>query len=216
MLSVDPITMQVIRGALTYAAEEMGLVLRNAAYSPNIKERMDHSCTIFDHKSRLVAQAEHIPVHLGSMAWAVRKGQERFKGTLEEGDMLLFNDPYISGTHLPDVTLISPVFYKDEAIAYLANKAHHSDMGGKTPGSMAADSTELYQEGIIIPPVKFVKKKAIDQEIADLILSNVRTPNARMGDLRAQIAANHIGQRRLLELIERYGVETLHEAMDEI
>jgi len=215
-LPVDPITVEVIKGALTYAAEEMGIVLRNSAYSPNIKERMDFSCTIFDHKKRLAAQAEHIPVHLGSMQLAVQNGLERFNRRLEDGDMILFNDPYISGTHLPDITLICPIFHEGKIVAYSANKAHHSDVGGKAPGSMAGDSTEIYQEGIIIPPVKFVKKNAIHKEIASIVLSNIRTPEIRMGDLRAQMAANLLGKRRILELVDRYGTETLHKAMEEI
>ena len=215
-MPLDTITVAVIKGALIYTAEEMGIVLRNSAYSPNIKERMDFSCTIFDSEKRLAAQAEHIPVHLGSMQLAIQKGLEKFKGKLEDGDMILFNDPYISGTHLPDITLICPIFYKDKIIAYSANKAHHSDVGGKAPGSMAGDATEIYQEGIVIPPVKFVKKNVIDKEIVSILLSNIRTPEIRMGDLRAQMAANILGKRRILELVDRYGTETLHKAMEEI
>lgn len=215
-MPTDPITVEVIKGALTYTAEEMGITLRNSAYSPNIKERMDFSCTIFDCKKRLAAQAEHIPVHLGSMQLAVQKGLEKFNGELEDGDMILFNDPYISGTHLPDITLICPIFYKGKIIAYSANKAHHSDVGGKAPGSMAGDATEIYQEGIIIPPVKFVKRKVIDGEIAGILLNNVRTPEVRLGDLRAQIAANLLGKKRVLELADRYGVKTLYNAVEEI
>ena len=215
-MRVDPVTIEVIKNALIYTAEEMGITLRNSAYSPNIKERMDFSCTIFDNKKRLAAQAEHIPVHLGSMQLAVQKGLEKFKGELEEGDMLLLNDPYISGTHLPDLTLIHPIFYNGEIIAYAANKAHHSDVGGKSPGSMAADATEIFQEGIIIPPVKLVKRRKVDRELANLILSNVRTPHVRLGDLRAQIAANLRGEKRVLELVEKYGVKTLEVAMEKI
>lgn len=214
-MAIDPVTAQVLKGALTYAAEEMGVVLRNSAYSPNIKERMDFSCTIFDHHKRLAAQAEHIPVHLGSMPLAVRNGVENFGGQLQSGDMILFNNPYISGTHLPDITLICPIFHEDKIIAYSANKAHHSDVGGKAPGSMAGDATEIYQEGIIIPPVKFIKQEKIDQELADILLSNVRTPEIRLGDLKAQMASNLLGKRRILELVNRYGVETLHQAMEE-
>ena len=215
-MNVDPVTLEVIKGALIYTAEEMGIILRNSAYSPNIKERMDFSCTIFDGKKRLVAQAEHIPVHLGSMQLAVQNGLEKFKGELEEGDMLLLNDPYISGTHLPDLTLIHPIFYNGEIIAYAANKAHHSDVGGKSPGSMAGDATEIFQEGIIIPPVKLVKRRKVDRELTNLILSNVRTPHARLGDLRAQIAANLRGEKRVLELIKKYGIETFEAAVEKI
>ena len=213
---MDATTVEVIKGALIYAAEEMGIALRKSAYSPNIKERMDHSCALFDRERRLIAQAEHIPVHLGSMAIAVREGLSRYRGELEEGDMLLLNDPYISGTHLPDLTLIAPVFREGAVIGYAANKAHHTDVGGKAPGSIAGDSTELYQEGLIIPPVKFIRGGEIDGDLASLIQSNVRTPDTQMGDLRAQIAANVTGSRRLLELVDEYGVEVVEASMGAI
>jgi len=212
----DATTVEVIKGALIYAAEEMGIALRKSAYSPNIKERMDHSCALLDDHRRLIAQAEHIPVHLGSMALAVREGLSQYPGDLEEGDMLLLNDPYISGTHLPDLTLIAPIFYEGALVGYAANKAHHTDVGGRAPGSIAGDSTELYQEGLIIPPVKFVRGGVIDPEISRLIRSNVRTPEVQMGDLRAQIAANYTGIRRLTELMGEYGAETVHSAMEAV
>jgi N-methylhydantoinase B len=215
-LTVDTVTIEVVKGSLIYAAEEMGIALRNSGYSPNIKERMDFSCTIFDHKRRLASQAEHIPVHLGSMAWGIQEGLKHFRGDLEEGDMILFNDPYIGGTHLPDITLINPIFFEKEIIGYAANKAHHSDVGGKAPGSMAGDATDLYQEGIIIPPVKFVVKGKINEDLANLITSNVRTPEIRIGDLRAQMAANIIGERRVLEIVKEYSVKTVQESMEEI
>jgi N-methylhydantoinase B len=215
-VTLDATTIEVIKGALIYAAEEMGIALRKSAYSPNIKERMDHSCALFDDRRRLVAQAEHIPVHLGSMALAVREGLNSYRGDLGPGDMILLNDPYISGTHLPDLTLIASVYSGGELIGYAANKAHHVDVGGKAPGSIAGDSTELFQEGLIIPSVKFVRSGEIDPELASLIRSNVRTPDVQMGDLRAQIAANNTGSRRLLELVEEYGADTVHGAMGEI
>ena len=213
---VDITTVEVIKGALIYAAEEMGIALKKSAYSPNIKERMDHSCAIFNHRRELVAQAEHIPVHLGSMALAVRQGVEEYPGVLEPGDMLLLNDPYISGTHLPDLTLIAPIFHDGMLIGYAANKAHHTDVGGGAPGSLAANSSELYQEGLIIPPVKYLRAGVVDPEISRLIRSNVRTPEVQMGDLRAQIAANNTGIRRVFELVEHYGVDVLHSSMDAI
>ena len=215
-MGLDATTVEVIKGALIYAAEEMGIALRKSAYSPNIKERMDHSCALFDHKRRLVAQAEHIPVHLGSMAMAVREGLRLYPGELGPGDMLLLNDPYISGTHLPDLTLIAPIFHEGTLIGYAANKAHHTDVGGRAPGSIAGDTTELYQEGLIIPPVKFVRSGVIDPEISWLIKSNVRTPEVQMGDLRAQIAANNTGIQRVEALIGEYGVEVLNGAMEAV
>ena len=213
-MDVDLVTVEIIRGALTYASEEMGIALRNSAYSPNIKERLDFSCAIFDSKKRLAAQAEHIPVHLGSLGWGVKNGLETFSGDLKSGDMILLNDPYLSGTHLPDMTLIAPVFYGKEIIGYTANKAHHSDIGGKVPGSMASDATELYQEGLIVPPIKLVKRGRIDREIVNLLISNVRTPEVQMGDLQAQVAANILGNKRMKALAEEHGVEGLDQAME--
>jgi len=213
-MTIDTTTIEVIKSALIYAAEEMGIALKKSAYSPNIKERMDHSCALFNHRRELIAQAEHIPVHLGSMALAVRVGLETYQGRLEPGDMLLLNDPYISGTHLPDLTVIAPVFSGDEVVAYAANKAHHTDVGGKAPGSLAADATDLYQEGLIIPPVKLVRHGIIDPDLQALIRSNVRTPEIQMGDVRAQIAANITGARRITELVEQHSIDVLHEAMD--
>lgn len=215
----DPITIEVIRNALSYSAEEMGIALRNSAYSHNIKERMDHSCAIFDVDGNMVAQAEHIPVHLGSLPHGIKNAIDYLKEKGEEfrpGDIYLFNDPYISGTHLNDVTLIKPIFYNGKHVGFTANKAHHVDVGGKTPGSMSGDATELYQEGIIIPPVRFVSDGKINKDILAIFLENVRTPHITRGDLRAQVAANNLGERRILELIERYGVETYLEALREI
>ena len=215
-MKLDFTTIEVIKGALIYAAEEMGIALKKSAYSPNIKERMDHSCALFNHRRELVAQAEHIPVHLGSMALAVKVGLETYRGELRPGDMLLLNDPYISGTHLPDLTLIAPIFYGDTVIGYAANKAHHTDVGGRAPGSLAADASELYQEGLIIPPVKLIERGRMNDELVNLIRSNVRTPDIQMGDIRAQVAANNTGARRVSELVDQYGVETLHASMDAI
>jgi N-methylhydantoinase B len=215
-LTVDLVTTEIIRSAQIYAAEEMGIALRNSAYSPNIKERLDFSCALFDSKKRLTAQAEHIPVHLGSLNWAIKEGLGHFNGDLHSGDIILLNDPYLSGTHLPDITLIAPIFYKEEIIGYAANKAHHSDIGGRVPGSMAANSTELYQEGLIVPPIKLVKRGKIDKEISSLLMANVRTPEMQMGDLQAQVAANILGSRRMKGLAQEYGLEKLNEAIEQI
>jgi N-methylhydantoinase B len=148
------------------------------------------------------------------MALGVQLGLKEYKGNFEEGDMLLLNDPYISGTHLPDLTLIAPIFYEEMIIGYAANKAHHTDVGGKAPGSLAADSSELYQEGLIIPPIKLVQKGVINRDISNLIRSNVRTPEVQMGDIRAQIAANNTGVKRIFELADEYGVNVIHNAMN--
>ncbi len=211
----DPITIEVVRGTLTYACEEMGLSLRNSAYSHNIKERMDHSCALFDADGHLLAQAEHIPVHLGSLPWRMKNAlnylrEEKIK--LEEGDMFIFNDPYISGTHLNDVTMIKPVFFKGELLAFSANKAHHVDVGGKVPGSISSDAKELFEEGIIMPPVKLMKKGEIVEDVIRLILSNLRTPQIARGDIKAQIAAGNLGEKRMLELCRRHDISILKGA----
>ncbi|MHA1617399.1 MAG: hydantoinase B/oxoprolinase family protein [Candidatus Njordarchaeales archaeon] len=215
-MSIDKVTVEVIRHFLEYTAEEMGIVLRNSAYSPNIKERMDHSCAVFDNTGRMIAQAEHIPVHLGAMPLAVKSVLRNFQDKLFPGDMIIFNDPYEGGTHLPDVTLIAPIFYRDHLIGFVANRAHYSDIGGKTPGSMPGDSREIFEEGLIIPPVKLVKKGKIDKEVLRIILANTRTPQIRKGDIYAQIAANLRGAERVTKILGKYGLETFQMAVNEI
>ncbi len=213
---VDLVTVEIIRNALEYISEEMGIILRNAAYSANIKERMDHSCAIFDEQGRMLAQAEHIPVHLGAMPVAVKTAIKEFEGDLYEGDMIILNDPYRGGTHLPDLTIISPVFYKRRLVAFSASRAHHSDIGGKVPGSMVGDAIEIFEEGLIIPPVKLFEKGRIRKDILEMILANSRTPKMRMGDIYAQVAASRVGEKRILKLIEKYGESVFREAVDEI
>ena len=212
---VDMITAEIIRNALEYIAEEMGIVLRNSAFSPNIKERMDHSCAVFGPKGKLLAHAEHIPVHLGAMPLAIRETIKVVKD-FEEGDMIIMNDPYSCGTHLPDITLIAPVFYRGELVGFVANRAHHSDVGGKVPGSMPGDSVEIYEEGLIIPPMKIVKRGEIDRELLRFILANVRTPRTRMGDIVAQISANRRGIQRVLKVVDKYGIGTYLKAIEAI
>jgi N-methylhydantoinase B len=210
---LDPVTLSVLASALSGVAEEMGAVLIRGAYSSNIKERRDCSAGLFDERGRMVAQAEHIPVHLGAMPEAVEAVMEK---NPEPGDIFAVNDPYSGGTHLPDITLVSPISYEGEIIGYAVTRAHHSDVGGMRPGSMPSDSREIYQEGIIIPPVRLVRGGEYVQDILDLLLANVRTPDSRRGDLRAQIAANDIAEQRIGELIERRGKETVLAAFDEV
>jgi N-methylhydantoinase B len=213
----DPVTIEVIKGALVYASEEMGIAVRNSAYSPNIKERLDHSCALFDRRARLIAQAEHIPVHLGSLPWGLRRmieTIEREYGGMCEGDAWVANDPYVTGTHLNDVTVVRPVFHHRELVGYAANKAHHTDVGGMVPGSMPATAAELYQEGLIVPPMRLMESdRPVEASIA-IFRANSRTPDARAGDLRAQIAGNVTGERRLLDLYERYGEQTVEQAIE--
>lgn len=214
---MDVITLEVIKSALVYASEEMGIAVRNSAYSPNIKERLDHSCALFDARGRLIAQAEHIPVHLGSLPWGLKRMLETIEqqhGGVRPGEMWVANDPYITGTHLNDVTVIRPVFVDETLVGYTANKAHHTDVGGAAPGSMPADATDLFSEGVVVPPLRLLVDDEPDAGTIALFASNSRTPAARGGDLRAQIAGNYTGERRLLELYERYGAATVDAAVD--
>jgi len=212
---VNPITAAIIASSLTYASEEMGIAIRNASYSPNIKERLDHSCALFDRHARLIAQAEHIPVHLGSLPWGLRRTlawlAER-GAELAPGDQWVVNDPYLAGTHLNDVTLIRPIFFADELTAYAVNKAHHADVGGAVPGSMPPDARDLFAEGFIAPPLRLVANDEFVRDTLELFCANSRTPRARTGDLRAQAAGNLTGERRVLELLERYGAEAFDDA----
>jgi N-methylhydantoinase B len=211
----DPITAEIIVSGLLYASEEMGIAVRNAAYSPNIKERLDHSCAIFDREMRLVAQAEHIPVHLGSLPWGLRHTLERIRAdgeTLRPGDQWVVNDPYLSGTHLNDVTVIRPVFHDGELFGYACNKAHHADVGGMVPGSMPPNARELFAEGFVMPPMRLMRDDRVVPETVALFRANSRTPETRSGDLRAQLAGNLTGERRIHELIARYGAATVETA----
>jgi N-methylhydantoinase B len=212
---LDPVTLSVLASALAGIAEEMGAVLIRGSYSSNIKERRDCSTALFDAGGRMVAQAEHIPVHLGAMPEAVEAVMRR---NPERGDVFAINDPYSGGTHLPDITLVSPIApgEADEVIGYAVTRAHHSDVGGMRPGSAPSDSREIFQEGIIIPPVRLVRGGEYVDDVLDLILTNVRTPAIRRGDLRAQIAANNIAEQRIGELIERRGEELVLAAFEEV
>src|SRR5437879_10361152 len=151
---MNPADLEILQTALSFIPEEMGVALRRSAYSPNIKERMDASCALFDEAGRMLSQAEHIPVHLGSMPASVEAVLRDFPGTLRDGDQVILNDPYRGGTHLPDVTLVRPVFLQQRLIGFAANRAHHADIGGIAPGSMPADADRLEDEGIILEPQK--------------------------------------------------------------
>ena len=218
MSRLDPIAVEVIANALVYASEEMGLAVRNSAYSPNIKERLDHSCALFDARGRLIAQAEHIPVHLGSLPWGLHRTLAivRAGGGMRPGEMWVVNDPYVAGTHLNDVTVIRPVFAGDLLVGYAANKAHHTDVGGSAPGSMPPDATDLFAEGLVVPPMRLVERDAPVAATIALFCANSRTPKARAGDLRAQMAGNYTGERRLLEIVERYGAGDAASAFERL
>src|SRR5690242_1124805 len=199
----DPTTLEIYRALFTSVAEEMGVALRRTAFSPNIKERRDYSCAVFDATGRVIAQGDHMPVHLGSMPMAVAAALHEIK--FAPGDVVAVNDPFAGGTHLPDVTLVMPVVVKGSRILfYVANRAHHADIGGATPGSMGL-ATDIYGEGIRIPPIRLVRKGELDGDTMRLLLANVRGNVERRGDFDAQIGSLKTGAARLLEIIERRG-----------
>jgi len=222
--SVDPVTLEVLRNACVAVAEEMNATLVRTSYSPNIKDRRDCSCALFDvvgegadATAEMISQAENIPVHLGAMPYSVAAAIEAFPpGELEDGDAILLNDPFHGGAHLPDMTLVTPVFVGGELVAVAANRAHHADVGGGRAGSVAADSTEIYQEGLRVPPVKLYDGGDPVEDVFDLLLTNVRTPDERRGDFRAQRAANRTAVERVRELATRHGLDTLRAATTEI
>ncbi|MGH2625814.1 MAG: hydantoinase B/oxoprolinase family protein, partial [Anaerolineales bacterium] len=210
-LRMDAAQLEVFKHLFAAVGEEMGVALRRSAFSPNIKERLDFSCAVFDSAGRMASQAAHIPVHLGAMPEAVRRCLESID--LGPGDAALLNDPYRGGTHLPDITVVSPVFVDSDRLGFVANRAHHADVGGMAPGSMPL-AQEVFQEGLILPPVRLVKGGVVDEDLMHMILANVRTPVERRGDLHAQVAANRRGVERLHALAGRYGADGLTAAMN--
>ena len=215
----DPIELEIFKNIFHSIAEEMGAALRRTAFSPNIKERRDYSCAVFDAAGEVIAMGDHMPVHLGSMPMSVRAAVEHL--SLGPGDVAMLNDPFAGGTHLPDITLVAPVFIESKksgvrskkwhADFFVASRAHHADVGGTYPGSMGL-CRDIYQEGLRIPPVRLVRGGEIDREILALLLHNVRTPAEREGDLGAQIAACHTGATRLREICERYSLPVVRRA----
>ncbi len=203
-MRVDATRLEIFKNLFHSVAEEMGAALRRAAFSPNIKERRDYSCAVFDGAGGVLAMGDHMPVHLGSMPMSVAAALAALD--FEPGDVALLNDPYAGGTHLPDLTMVMPVYHagKRAPLFYVANRAHHADVGGAQAGSMGL-AREIFQEGIRIPPVKILERGRLCRDVLALILSNVRTAREREGDLTAQIAACRIGERRLGEIVGKYG-----------
>ncbi len=205
--------LEVFRNLFVSISEEMGIVLRRTAFSANIKERLDFSCAVYDRHAETIAMGDHMPVHLGAMPYSVAEALRSHR--LEPGDIVILNDPFRGGTHLPDITSVSAVFLDDDPrpAYYLATRAHHADVGGMSPGSMPL-AREIYQEGLRIPPVKFCRRGEVQEEILQIILANVRTPDERRGDLAAQIAAHRVGERRLVEATEKYGRDRIAGQME--
>ena len=208
--TVDPIEFEIFKNIFISIAEEMGITLRRTGFSPNIKERLDYSCAIYDEHGQTIAQGDHMPVHLGAMPLSVEAVIRQVK--MEPGDMVILNDPFQGGTHLPDITLVQPIFLDVEPTPafYVANRAHHSDVGGVSPGSMPL-AQEVFQEGLILPPIKLVRQGEICQDVMALILANVRTPIEREGDLSAQIASNRVAETRLRALVTQHGLEVVQK-----
>lgn len=209
MKNINPALLEIFKHRFSSIAEEMGLTLQRTAYSSNIKERRDYSCAVFDQDGDMIAQAAHIPVHLGSMPLSVKSAIENH--TFADGDMVILNDPFKGGTHLPDITIVAPVYFKSgKPDFYIANRAHHADIGGMSPGSMPL-STSIFQEGIIIPPMPVVKQGVIDDTLLSFLTNNTRTPEERKGDFLAQIMANMIGIKRMKEIVATHQFEAVSE-----
>jgi N-methylhydantoinase B len=214
----DPIELEIFKNIFHSVAEEMGAALRRTAFSPNIKERRDYSCAVFDSSGEVLAMGDHMPVHLGSMPMSVGAVLESLE--LASGDVAMLNDPFRGGTHLPDITLVAPVWVQRPRTQtkpdfYVASRAHHADVGGAYPGSMGL-CREIYQEGLRIPPVKLMRAGKVQSDVLTLLLNNVRTPVEREGDLGAQLAACHTGAERLREIAKRYGLPRARRAAREL
>lgn len=207
-MTLTPIEVEIMRNALTSICDEMYVAIMRSAYSTNIKERRDHSTAIFDVDGRVVVQGESLPLLLASMMGLVEVVLDKYgRDGIHPGDMFLSNDPYVGrGSHLPDVAVIMPVFHDGSLAAFVADIAHHSDIGGMSPGSMAGGMTEIYQEGLRIPPVRIMRGYELVDDLVDLVLLNVRVPRERRGDYMAQIAANRLGERRMHDFFERWSV----------
>ena len=217
MPAIDPILLEVIRNQLDGIAEEMEVALVRSAYSSIVKEGHDASTALFDASGELVAQSTSLPAQLGLMGPAVRSILDRFPiETMAEGDVFILNDPYDGGSHIPDVSIVGPVVHEGAVVGLTASIAHHMDMGGKTPGSIPTDATEVFQEGIRFPPLRLYRAGVPDEAVHAILERNVRIPETIFGDLRAQLAATHVGGARLLALFERYGAATLHAYVDEL
>ena len=213
--ALDAVDLEIARNRLESIAEEVGTTLIRTSYSPNIKDRRDCSAGVYRPSGELIAQAEHIPLHLGLMPTLVRRNLDEIgRDTLRPGDVLLTNNPYLGGSHLPDTCVITPVFHDGRLVAAVANMAHHVDIGGITPGSMATHATEIFQEGVRIPPLRLYAAGELARDVLALLLTNVRTPDKTRGDLMAQVSANMIGVRRVLEIVDEWGADRLDTACE--
>jgi N-methylhydantoinase B len=215
-MTLDPITLELVKNAVESVVDEMALTLMRTAYSMNLKSSNDLSSAYCSLDGELLAQGFTLPMQLGSIPDAMAAVLAKFQGTFEPGDCVILNDPYEGGTHLPDIFLIKPLYLDGEHVAYCATIAHHTDIGGRVAGGNASDSTEIYQEGLRLPPIKLYQRGQPNQAVFDIISRNVRVPDNLLGDLRAQLAAIHIGELGLLQLAARWGSAGLFEALAEL
>ncbi len=211
--TMNVIDLSLFTNRISSICDEMGAVLRHSAFSPNIRERLDYSCAVFDAAGSLCAQAAHIPVHLGSMAYAMRDVVNRFEWS--EGDVVIFNDPYLGGTHLPDVTLVSPLIIENSLAGFVANRAHHADIGAESPGSMPISST-LDEEGQVIPPTLLVRQGAMVEQVMHDLVHSTRNPVESRGDFTAQLSSARTGVIRLRSLVEKMGLESYRQGLDQL
>lgn len=214
MPQLDPTELEVMKHNFTAVPEQMGASLQRCAYSPNIKERKDESCALFSSNQKMIAQAEHIPVHLGAMPKALEKAVKEIN--FSPKDQILLNDPYSGGTHLPDITLIKPVFKDETHLGFVVNRAHHADIGGKTPGSMPGKSETLEEEGLIFSPQHIVKNGEENEKVLKKFKEKTRAPKERIGDLRAQIGANEKGAEEFKKIVEKFGLEKYGKFVEDI
>lgn len=214
---INPVALTIMDRAFTNVVRQMGVSLKTTGYSPNIKEREDCTCALFNSEGLILAQAEHLPGHIGMFPGLMKVVLQHYPSDAwKPGDIVICNDAYHGGSHIPDVNTISPVFYEGHLVAFSVTKAHHADFGGKTPGSMPGDATEVFQEGLRLPPVKLYEGGKLNEGVWKIIALNVRTPEERQGDLRAQVAANRMGERGFLELMGKYGKDVVFQYMKEV
>ncbi|MBI3637612.1 MAG: hydantoinase B/oxoprolinase family protein, partial [Candidatus Rokubacteria bacterium] len=213
---IDRITVSVIQHRLESIVQEMGEAMLRTAYSQILNSSRDFSTAVFDGEGRLAAQAEHVPIHVGALPWAVAAIREFFKDRIRPGDMFLLNDPYHGGNHLPDLTVLLPVFVDGRPVFWSINRAHQHDIGGATHGTYNPGATEIWQEGIRITPLKLYDRGELRDDVMQMVATNVRHPDDFLGDLRAMLGSARVGERRLLKLVEEYGIETATAAVGEV
>lgn len=215
-MQIDPITREIIQNALAAAADEMALALYRTAYSTIVRDCLDYSTSLCNSKGEMIAQGVTIPMHLGAVPFAMETLFKKFGDEIEPGDVFILNDPFDGGMHIPDIFIVKPIFWEGKRVAFAVSTAHHLDMGGRLPGSSACDNTEIFQDGLRIPWLKLVRRGAPDEAIFSLIRANVRVPHMTIGDIRAQMAGCHIGERSIHDIIRRYGIETYITCADDL